>query len=69
MSRPLKLNIRDLPLGVFKSPVSRWFLSLRRADGTRDVRKVTGTYQEARTRRNECMATGNYVMAWLNEER
>jgi hypothetical protein len=65
---PGEIVIRDLPLGVWKIPPRRWVLSLRRHDGMRDIRKVSGSVLDAHAARAVYMKTGNYAMAWLMED-
>lgn len=60
-------SIRDLPLAVFRIPPNDWMLSLRRPDGTREIRKVRGTLAEARKYRDEVLQKGYYTEAWLSE--
>lgn len=61
--------VASLPLGVFRLPPDLWMLSLRRNDGTREIRKIRGDLFKARARRDDLMKTGRYTMAWLMEAR
>ena len=62
-------SVRDLPLGVWRLPPDRWVLSLRRQDGTREIRNVRGDVFAARAHRDSLLGTGRYTMAWLMEAR
>jgi hypothetical protein len=68
MAAKKKVDIASLPPGVWKIPPNKWLLSLRKADGTRDIRRVTGTFSEARVARDTYMKTGQYTMSWLIED-
>jgi hypothetical protein len=60
-------SISSLPLGVFRIPPNDWFLSLRQPDGTREIRKVRGSLEEARGYRDLVLQKGAYTEAWLSE--
>ncbi len=67
--KPQVSILTGLGQGVWRLPPDRWVLSLRRMDGTREIRNLRGDLLKARGRRDELMGTGRYTMAWLMESR
>jgi hypothetical protein len=64
----LALDIASWPEGCWKSPVRRWWVSVRReSDGEKETTSLTGTYADAKARLDEKMKTGRYWVGSFGE--
>lgn len=53
----------------WKPEKSKWLLSFRRMDGSRDMFGFYGTFEGVRSKRDGLMRTGRYFSCWIIEER